>query len=74
MYIGGLWIEVFELASEQSAFLSKGELLQSRNMVGTCLSEPKYSVATATHSLPGFFRVPNCGVVGHSSLELGSFV
>lgn len=74
MYIGGFWMEVFELASEQSAILSKGELLQSRNMVGTCLSRPKYSVATAAHSLPGFIRVPSCCIVGHSSLQLGSFV
>lgn len=74
MYVAGLWMEVFELASEKSAFLSKGELLQGRNMVGTGLSKPKCSVAIAAHSLPGFIRVPTCGIVGHSSLELGSFV
>lgn len=73
MYIGGLWMEVFELASEKSVFLSKGELLQSRNLpfrAKMC----RAITATATRSLPGFIRAPNCGIVGHSSLELGRFV
>lgn len=36
-------MEVLALTSEKSGFLSEGELLQSRNMVGTCLSKQKCS-------------------------------
>lgn len=73
MYIDGLWMEVFELARKKSVFLSKGELLQNRNLPFKAKMF-RATTATSTRGVPAFIRVPSCGVVGHSSLELGRLV
>lgn len=67
--------------------ISTGQSGKSFPLQGRAVAEQEYSrnlpfkakmfratTATATRGLPGFIRVPTCGIVGHSSLELGNFV
>lgn len=68
-------MEGFWLAGEKGSFLSDGELLQSscgRNMPFKAKIF-RFAAAITACGLPGSSRVPFCGIVGTSSLEMGRF-
>lgn len=64
------------MASEKSSFPSNGELLQSsygRNMPFKA-KVFRSTTAIATCGLPSSSRVPFCGILRNSFLELGAIV